>query len=207
MDEVEKLIKALESPKASARYDACESLRVAPSLNDAAVAALERASNDSDPEVRDAAHRALNLHKTAPDYVKPSCPSCGEKLEITSDIGHLTCAACGFTGTPRELAVRSTLESEIEELQKKRSRSLYKMNMYYLVAISLGVIACILSLLLVYAESQSYEVPFYVGAVLCGILAYLGGRRNAPLVRAVDQDIERKQAELEDLKELLFRER
>lgn len=64
MNEIEKSIKMLESPKASARYDACESLRVAPSLNEAAVAALERASNDSDPEVRDAAKRALNVHQT-----------------------------------------------------------------------------------------------------------------------------------------------
>jgi predicted glycoside hydrolase/deacetylase ChbG (UPF0249 family) len=68
MDEIEKLIKMLESPKTSARYDACESLRVARSLDDAAIAALHRALNDPDPEVRDAAQRALNAHKTQPPH-------------------------------------------------------------------------------------------------------------------------------------------
>jgi hypothetical protein len=66
MDEIEKLIKMLDSPKASARYDACESLRVARLLDDAAIAALQRASHDSDPEVRDAAQRALSVHQTEP---------------------------------------------------------------------------------------------------------------------------------------------
>jgi predicted RNA-binding Zn-ribbon protein involved in translation (DUF1610 family) len=101
MDRIEHLIKTLDSPKSSARYDACELLRVAPSLNDAAVAALERASNDPDPEVRDAAQRALDLHRTArktdatPDDVTLSCPSCGGGMAIAGDIDHFACALCG----------------------------------------------------------------------------------------------------------------
>jgi formylglycine-generating enzyme required for sulfatase activity len=66
MDEIEKYVQMLDSPKASVRYDACESLRVAPSLDDAAKAALERASDDPDPDVRDAAQRALIVHRPAP---------------------------------------------------------------------------------------------------------------------------------------------
>jgi len=66
VDRIEKAIKMLDSPKASARYDACEWLRVAPSLSDAAISALEKALTDADPEVRVAAHRALNVHRAAP---------------------------------------------------------------------------------------------------------------------------------------------
>jgi hypothetical protein len=64
MDQSKELIKMLDSPKASVRYDACEALRVTPSVNDAAIAALERTSSDSDPDVREAAQRALNVHHT-----------------------------------------------------------------------------------------------------------------------------------------------
>ena len=64
MDRLERFIKMLENPKASVRYDGCESLRVAPSLSDAALAVVERASNDPDPDVRDAAQIALDLHRT-----------------------------------------------------------------------------------------------------------------------------------------------
>jgi hypothetical protein len=62
MDAIEEIVRTLESPKASARYDARDSLRVARSPDDATIAALERASSDSD--VRDAARRTLNVHHT-----------------------------------------------------------------------------------------------------------------------------------------------
>jgi hypothetical protein len=169
MDRIEKLIKMLESPKASARYDACEWLRVAPSLNDAAVAALERASNDPDPEVGDAAQRALDLHRIARET----------------------------NATSWEVAAISRLEEEIARLERRRISASSQMNVYWLVAIALGLLTVVLSCLLVYAESELFLVSLTVGAGVCIAFVHLGIQRNAPLVRAVDREIDRKQAELE----------
>jgi predicted RNA-binding Zn-ribbon protein involved in translation (DUF1610 family) len=355
MDDIEKLIKMLESPKASARYHACESLRVAPSLNDAALAALERVSNDPDPEVRDAAQRALNLHQTArktdtmPRCVTLSCPSCGEELAITGDIDRFACAHCGVehavkragglvslapavaepqqvrtrvdkkaaelalpelcaelaaleeekgqlassvparfsgstvigqfllavvvavatvpampsgtnpgvafivgaavflvlfsihlyrhrranlekarqiqettagldeqirlkreeiarhraiapvrigAGKPERAAI-SRLEQEIAALEGKRRTTMRRMNVYWLAAISLGLIAAVSSVVLLLAENEWCLVSPIVGAALCLALFNLGVQRNAPLVRAVDQELDQKQGELE----------
>jgi hypothetical protein len=65
MSDVQELIEKLQSPKASQRYDACEELRVASSIPAEALAALRVASQDSDPEVADAASRALAAHDEA----------------------------------------------------------------------------------------------------------------------------------------------
>jgi ABC-type multidrug transport system fused ATPase/permease subunit len=146
MDRIERFIKMLDSPKASARCDACESLRVAPSLNDAAFAALERASKDPDPEVRDAAQRALDLHRTV------------RKTDATS----------------WELAALSKLEQEIAELERRRLSASSQMNTYWLVAIALGLITVVLSCLLVYAESELFLVSLTAGAGLCTAFVHLG---------------------------------
>ncbi len=64
MPTVEKLLKMLDSPKASVRCEACEELRGTPSLTDDAFVALEKATVDRHLEVRQAAQRALALHKS-----------------------------------------------------------------------------------------------------------------------------------------------
>lgn len=361
MDDTEKLIKMLESPKASARYDACESLRVAPSLDTAAIAALKRASKDSDPEVRDAAQGALSLHQTAkntstaPEYVTLSCPSCGGELAIAGDIDRLACAHCGVEQIVRrtgglvslapvavgpqhlgasaerkvaelallelhaELAVleeekcqlaalvpegfrwrtvlgqfllavviavvtipampRGTnpglalivgavvfffllffihlyryrrasleearriqettaglneqirlkqeeiashrgivpvrigagqpdqaviykLEQEIAALEEKRRTNMRRMNVYWLAAIFLGLIAAVISVVLLVAENEWCLLSPIMGAALCWAFFNLGVQRNAPLVRAVDQELDEKQAELDKYEEI-----
>ena len=59
----DKLLKMLASPKASVRYEACELLRVSPSISETAMAALEKVADDPDPSVREAAQNTLNFHK------------------------------------------------------------------------------------------------------------------------------------------------
>jgi hypothetical protein len=63
MADIDKFMLMLQSPRASRRYDACEELRLAASLSPAVIDALEKATNDPDPLVRDAATRALAAHK------------------------------------------------------------------------------------------------------------------------------------------------
>jgi len=64
MSEETRLLEMLKSPKASVRYDACELLRVQPSLSPDALSALELALEDSDPSVRDSPASALQVHQT-----------------------------------------------------------------------------------------------------------------------------------------------
>lgn len=63
MDDVTKLLERLKSNDKIARFDACEELRVAPSLPDKAIQALEKATDDPDELVSDAAIRALQTHQ------------------------------------------------------------------------------------------------------------------------------------------------
>ena len=62
----------LQSDNHNKRYDACEELRVLPSLPPEALEALRLATNDPNPGVADAAQRALALHtpKLTPEDVK-----------------------------------------------------------------------------------------------------------------------------------------
>ena len=66
MANIPKLLQQLRSPNKNSRFDACEELRVAKSLPDAAILALEDITKDPDPLVADAAHRALQLHRPLP---------------------------------------------------------------------------------------------------------------------------------------------
>ena len=65
MSDIQSLIQKLQSNNPEKRYEACEELRVMmlhqPLLQDA-IDALNIAANDADPNVADAARRALVLH-------------------------------------------------------------------------------------------------------------------------------------------------
>lgn len=63
MDNITKLLEQLKNNDKIARYDACEELRVTPSLPDKAIHALEDATHDPDELVADAAIRALQTHQ------------------------------------------------------------------------------------------------------------------------------------------------
>jgi len=62
MSDVQGLIKMLQSKDHNKRYDACELLRVSPSLPIEALDALRLTTNDENPDVADAARRAIELH-------------------------------------------------------------------------------------------------------------------------------------------------
>jgi hypothetical protein len=69
MAEIEKLIQNLKSASANVRYEACEELRVSQSIPDEAIQALQVALTDPNPDVVDAATRALNAHQQ--DFTSP----------------------------------------------------------------------------------------------------------------------------------------
>ena len=75
MPDFKQLLQMLESPSASRRYEACEELRVAATIPDEAKGALSRAAQDPDPNVADAARRALALHSPPSAPQPPDAPS------------------------------------------------------------------------------------------------------------------------------------
>lgn len=77
---IDELLKMLQSPKASKRYEACEYLRVAPTITPEAIIALQNALNDTDAEVADAAQRSLNLH-TLQSKTDEAAEFEGEKMD------------------------------------------------------------------------------------------------------------------------------
>ncbi|HEX6269639.1 MAG TPA: hypothetical protein VFZ43_05360 [Anaerolineales bacterium] len=62
MDSIALQVDRLRSPNKVKRYDACEELRLTPRLSPEAILALKQASDDPDPDVADAARRALLVH-------------------------------------------------------------------------------------------------------------------------------------------------
>jgi hypothetical protein len=62
MPDIPHLIKTLQSNNPNERYDACEQLRVSLWLPKEAFDVLRTATSDSNPDVADAAQRALALH-------------------------------------------------------------------------------------------------------------------------------------------------
>ena len=62
MLDIQSLIKILQSDNPDKRYAACEDLRVSSSLPPEALEALRLTTNDTNPDVADAAKRALALH-------------------------------------------------------------------------------------------------------------------------------------------------
>ncbi|HAX69013.1 MAG TPA: HEAT repeat domain-containing protein [Anaerolineales bacterium] len=69
MPEIPHLIKMLQDENHNNRFEACEELRVStPPLPQEAIDALITATKDTDPDVVDAARRALALHTSNPDW-------------------------------------------------------------------------------------------------------------------------------------------
>ena len=77
MPDIAKLVEKLQTGSKNARYEACEELRVADTVTQEALQALERASEDPDSGVADAARRALYTHRPppAPTPVPPLNPT------------------------------------------------------------------------------------------------------------------------------------
>ena len=96
----QSLISKVQSPKAAARYEACEDLRVAKSLSVDANRALQTALYDPDPSVAEAARRALeghllrgSLHQTTNGRTVPGRPvpfGLGSLIAIAASVLFIT---------------------------------------------------------------------------------------------------------------------
>ncbi len=73
MSDIGIQLERLNSPNKDTRYEACEELRVAESLPQEAITALELPAKDQDTLVADAARRALLTHRPPPRR-SVSCP-------------------------------------------------------------------------------------------------------------------------------------
>jgi hypothetical protein len=62
MADMQRLIEMLQSENSKERYNACEELRVSPSIPPEAIQALRSATRDANPNVAEAAQRAIMLH-------------------------------------------------------------------------------------------------------------------------------------------------
>jgi hypothetical protein len=71
-EHIKDQISKLQNPNANIRYEACEYLRVAPSITPEAIEALEMALNDTNKSVAEAAHRALEIQ--APTRIPTKTP-------------------------------------------------------------------------------------------------------------------------------------
>ena len=71
MNQIEKAINDLSSPDKNTRYEACEVLRLADSLPETAIKAVEAATQDPDPLVAETARRALAIHRPPPPTENP----------------------------------------------------------------------------------------------------------------------------------------
>ena len=82
MSDIKDLIELLKSDNPNKRYDACEELRVSQQpLPQEAIDALKIATNDSNPDVADAAQRALAVHAPQPKLEHPEAIECIKKIE------------------------------------------------------------------------------------------------------------------------------
>lgn len=71
---IEKLVIQLQSPNKNKRYEACEFLRVAPTITPEAIMALQNILKDPAPDVAEAAQRALSVHSPPEDPDKNQSP-------------------------------------------------------------------------------------------------------------------------------------
>ena len=72
MTDIQKWLLQLQSDNPNKRYEACEELRVAPSITDEALAALRKVTSDPNTGVAEAAQRALDVHTIQLNQFMPS---------------------------------------------------------------------------------------------------------------------------------------
>ena len=63
MSEIEKIVEKLRSPKVRTKYEACESLRVAPTITPEAIEAMEKVLHDLGPAIVASTSSALQAHQ------------------------------------------------------------------------------------------------------------------------------------------------
>jgi hypothetical protein len=96
MPDIQSLIKKLQSDNPDKRYEACEELRVSQQpLSQDAIDALKNATRDVNPDVADAAQRALALHTQNNEEVKKQDKTSTENEGGFSLLLILACVAIG----------------------------------------------------------------------------------------------------------------
>jgi hypothetical protein len=130
MSDIERLVQQLQGNNPNKRYDACEELRVMvlhQPLPQEAIDALHSATNDTNPDVAEAAHRALALHAQISNAPKPSEKNSGSDARgnnVTIDRRALRTEILsiglgivgGFLGLPLFLAIFVSIQDGLEFL-------------------------------------------------------------------------------------------
>jgi Zn-dependent protease len=128
MPDIAKLVQKLQTGNRNARYDACEELRVSPSLPKEALQALRLAASDPDQLIAGAATRALAVHTES-----AAEPPRTVNVELLS--------------RPRPIGERPTVQdvakrlSELENPRKSLWRTLLVPALSLLLFVSLGLLA------------------------------------------------------------------
>jgi hypothetical protein len=189
----EKLLKMLESNKASVRYDACEWLRVSQDSSPEIVTALERATHDDDKEVSERATLALLAdvhHQIAigmgliePDETKQGEPDQSGENNNRTIIQHFSGHGIASLGVMIFIVIfsivlyifleidipnRTMFEYYINQLQFWSTRLCIAIPILSLVAIILGVLS--------FGEKeqeQAYAIIGITGSIFIIILFFL----------------------------------
>jgi hypothetical protein len=160
------------------------------------------------------------------DFVTLSCPSCGAKLEITSDIDRFACAHCGnehvvkrggglvalapvvaeiqrvgagVDKTASELAIRRLTE-EIAQLEAEKPRGtgyVYR-RVGGISMVTIVVLGALISSTLPGALRRTVGLAsLALGAIVLGWLVLLGNKQDRLRQAEFGREIEAKRAELE----------
>ena len=130
MADIENLIQQLQDNNPNKRYDACEALRVMvlhQPLPQEAIDALNSATNDSNPDVVEAAQRALAFHariSNTPEQSEESTGGDGRGKDVAIDRRALRTeilsielgALGGFLGLPLIFAIFVSIQDGLEFL-------------------------------------------------------------------------------------------
>jgi uncharacterized protein YbjQ (UPF0145 family) len=100
MSKLDKYLQLLNSPKANIRYDACEELRLVKESSEQTILALEKALQDKDPDVADAAERALKAEAHQQMLVQLGRATAKTESEIQKEEEAKTFASIVMVTTP-----------------------------------------------------------------------------------------------------------